>query len=256
MRTTIGMLLLAGCCLAASCAGEGEVVVPGREPTVQERLEAGPAFALTADHSYVHVTARWNKGKHWVEGDATLELRRGEAVIATTPEGDVVIDELAIELDDVVIGPEDLPPIGLRLTDLRVRLDDQAWCDHVAWTPERDSCYAEAPATLVLEWALVAPSGAVYPLQPQKLDGFTLYTNAYADERGVLRVDVMGVATGAAWSWAGIVELTDVMFVTHGYAIDVQLPRLTPIDELAPRRPVVPAQVPIETFAPPPGRVM
>ncbi len=204
---------LVSAALALTACESADVTGPEpTPPTARQRLEAGPRFQVVAADSLAQVTARVNRGDGWTETVVPLAIVDGSVTLHADVDDSVAVDSLRLGIGDIEVS-EDAMPGGLTLTNIVVTLDRQARCHRVDWKDD-DACYAEAPVDVTLHWAVMTSEGPA-PLAPQHLQPIDLRASMYL--RGdVLVLDAMAQSSEPLWTWANLVELTDLMVAVHG----------------------------------------
>lgn len=193
--------LLAGCALTQ----DGEDVIdvppaPEATPTLA-RLAEGQDFELDAEASAVSFTARLAVR----DGDGvavSLDLLGGRFHARAAGRDAIVVDALAIDLADVVVTDERLPPGGVRLTGMTVSLVGPAVAA-AEWTADDEQATAAGPADFALDWALVDATGRVLPLPSQRVPGIAMTFGIDADA-----AHLAASADLLEWPAGGLIEVT------------------------------------------------
>lgn len=210
-RTLIGLgaaLLLA----VGACASEG--AIPPVEQTTFERLQQRTVLTFDTDVTTVGLVTRLNRGGDWVEGKARLPLRRGYVSLGATGDGVVSVHGMEMWLDDVVLTPGQFASNGLHLTNLILRLDEQAVCDHAQWSDDDDAVTATLAFALSYDWAVVI-DGTTYQLGTQRLAAASAEAIVLRRD-GKLIVEMEIRSDGTVWDWAGLIELEDLTIIAKG----------------------------------------
>ena len=210
------LILLMG--WVAGCGEEPAAAPPG-EATVRERLVDGPrAIGLLADQASISLTVRLRRGDGWHGYQAFPALAHGFVTLAARPEGHLQVVAARMSFEDIVVGDKGLPPSGLHLTDVRIATADQHECSWVDWSEDGNSCAADVPIALDLDWSLVASDGVVHPLATQHLPPIGLRVDAGRDAAGIT-AELAASEPGLLWSWAGLVEFRDLELDVPGHEL-------------------------------------
>ena len=86
------------------------------------------------------------------------------------------------------------------------------------WAAGDGEVTVEAAAEIQLDWAVRSPDGQVLPLAPQKLPPLPFALRIHRDAAGALVAEIGATSHGVFWTWAGAVELSDL--VVDLYASD------------------------------------
>jgi hypothetical protein len=214
-------LFLAGCGGAGVASpGGGPGVDPGAAPaptSARERLATPHAFALATGVSNA-LTLRVGTSATSVAVAHAVAVLDGSGVVHAEADGALVVDALDGAFDDVTLGPDEVPPDGLVMTGLSLRLDDPALA-MAHWDDAGAEAWAEPTATLVLEWAALTADGTLVPLMPQTL-AVPVALHVWGGEDGLLRTDLSGYLDGTFWSWGELVQMSDLAFDLHGVEVD------------------------------------
>ncbi len=188
--------------LAAAC-GEPQPG-PVTTPSTRELLAGTLSFSLDQPGSSLAITAQALRGDGTVHRIA-LPVPAGTLALRAGADGDLRVEQLQFELDDIVIDAEDLPPAGLHLTDLRITVDTDI--AETSWSADGSSAVAGLTAQVTLEWSLVS-EGRVLPLAPQRITDIDLTFEVGAATDGGVAVTVRGGHNGAILRPAGTFELS------------------------------------------------
>jgi hypothetical protein len=196
---------------ASAC--DTEPAAPDAEPpaaTTRDRLVAGPRMlAVLADQAAVSLEVQIRRGDGWDVYSVAPQLRHGSLSISAQPEGTIELGAAALWFDDILVGDKGVPPTGLYLTDVVVRTRAVHECEWVTWDPDGDACSAGIPAVLYLDWSIVMTDGVVVPLSTQELAPMDVWVDLARDDAGIAG-DLVVVAPGPLWAWAGVVEFRDL----------------------------------------------
>lgn len=208
-RTSIA-ILTSSLGIAACAAPEDNVSVtqvPDGPVSVQDQLASGASLAVVPEVSAVGVTARRANVENAV-GGAVLAVLGGGIAITAQADGRLQLDELEVALDDVVVDPSDLPPHGLHLSGIVVRLEQASFAD-VQWSTGGDRAEGTAMLNLAFDWALVAGE-RVIPLATQHVSGVPVALAVEIDAAGSVLATLQGAHDGVFWKWADVLELADL----------------------------------------------
>lgn len=127
-------------------------------------------------------------------------------LLAHTEDGVLQLDDLALELGDITVSPEVLPPSGLQLSTVEVGLSKVSQSEAVAATPGTLDTKLEVPVTLRAD--LVLGEGKTYPLGPvavRPLDS----TLSLRSVGGTFSLVLDAKCPGACWDVPGVVDFRD-----------------------------------------------
>lgn len=192
--------------LALGACGEPQSPGPDPTPSTRELLAGSVSFSLDQPGSSLAITARVLHGSDVVKRIA-LPVPAGTLSLRAGADGDLRLEQLRFELDDIVIDAEDLPPAGLHLTDLRVTVDTDT--ADTSWSADGSAAVAGLTASVTLEWSLVS-EGRVLPLAPQQITDIDLTFEVGAASDGGIAVTVRGGHHGTVLRPAGTFELSDL----------------------------------------------
>jgi hypothetical protein len=145
----------------------------------------------------------------------------GRAVLRTTGDGWLLVEDLDIELDDVTIPPGELGPGPIELTDVRLRLGTQL-AVRPFWSGDGQAAWGTGEADVLLDWAWRLSEERVYPLATQRLGEAAFTVTVVADERGDLTAQVFTAVTGEVHRLQGLVTFEDLTI-----AVDAVTPTAT-----------------------------
>lgn len=178
---------------------------PDVDASLQEQLERR-VFLDLADTSRVGVVATDPDGV--VMPYVEPRVVGGRAVLRTTADGWLLVEDLEITLADVQIPPGELGPDPVRLTDVDLRLGTQLAAQPY-WSGDGEAAWAVGDADLLLDWSLVLDDGSAYPLATQRL-GEADFTVAVARDTGGLRAQVLSAVPGEVHRLTGLFTLSDL----------------------------------------------
>jgi hypothetical protein len=203
------LVLLAGAGCAEDDGGMAPEPMPPTTPpsTVRQALAAGVTLDLQTPGSDVAFDLRrtYNAGELV---PVNVGVLGGSLTLRAAADGSLAVEGLAMDIDDMVTSPETLPPEGLHLTALHLGLLGFT-AGNTTWTGDGEA-RLEAALETQLDWALLAQDGRALPLAPQKPPlPFTLQIRR--DAAGALVAEAGATSHGVFWTWAGAVELSDLV---------------------------------------------
>lgn len=199
MRCLLFLALAATACTDVPFAG------PHYE-SVRERLSDAPAaLYVHSEASSGAITARQRGRDGWSSGTADVTIERGYLRTELDELGRLRIDELEIALAPIALEGVFSKPAELR--DVRLRLADRASTD-ATWT-SADDAVATLSMALDFDWSLVLDGGEPYPLATQHLPPIGVDVVLDGDG-GHVEATIEVDATGELWSWADILEITEL----------------------------------------------
>jgi hypothetical protein len=202
MRKIITTLALAAA--VPACAYDASGVDPDATPL---RTALGKrAFLDLGTDSRVGVTAIGPDGK--VMQNVAPDVTGGRAVLRSTEDGFLIVEDLDVKLADVTVPPMTFGQ-PIHLTDVRLRLGTQIDEDG-DWAPSGTYVTGEGKADLLLDWSWALDNGTIYPLATQKLSGALFETAVRMDDAGNLRADVWMTQPGEVKRIADTVTLSDL----------------------------------------------
>ena len=217
MNKAIGVVLAIAAGSWLSCDGSKEPL------STRDHLTAERTFVIEPEASQVAATVRLNQGDDWVETAITLEVLGGH--VSTVLDSDLdrgdalAVTDFELDVDDLMVPAIEtmsaaMSGDGLRFTGLSIRLSRPTPCQATQWDAEGDSCAADLPADLVLEWALVA-EGDMVPIRSWRLEQLILPLQVTrTGNTYVLEID--GQLAGAMWQWQGIIEIAHIALTVRG----------------------------------------
>jgi hypothetical protein len=176
-------------------------------PTTRQLLGGTVEFSLDQPGSSLAITARTLRGSDAAVHRIALPVPAGSLALRAGADGDLRLEQLRFELDDIVIDAEDLPPNGLHLTDLRVTVDSDV--AETSWAADGSTAVASLSASVTLEWSLVS-EGRVLPLAPQQITSVDLQLAVAPAADGGVSVTMRGGHAGTVLRPAGTFELSDL----------------------------------------------
>lgn len=196
------LLALSSLSLAACAFQEDGVPDDSLEAQLHQR-----AFLDLAPSSQVGVVATDADGNvmPYVEPRVT----GGRAVLRTTEDGWLLLEDLDVQLADVVIPPGAIGDDAVTLTDVDLHLGTQLEAEPY-WSGDGNGAWGSGDADLLLDWSMVTSEGNTYPLATQKLGdaGFTVAVRRLED--GSLSAEVDTAIPGEVHRLTGLVTLSDL----------------------------------------------
>lgn len=190
-----------------ACSGAPQDVAIAPE-TVRSQLAEGRTFEVLPEASELEVYVRTTRED--AQSRVALDMLGGALELRVDSDGSLAMADVEIPLDDVVIGPEVLPPHGLHLTGVRLSSSVEIEGE-TSWSFDEREAFAEATTTLTLDWAVVTREGRVVPLGSQEVGPIEIDAHVFFED-GRLAAEVNGAAHGPIWSWLGLVTLADPSF--------------------------------------------
>lgn len=210
MMRALALTLVAACTAAPT--------TPPIQPafaSVHDRLAAqSTRLFISGEGSSGSLDAKRYTSDGWVDGVSTIEISSGELIVKVTG------DQLTAQKFDLSLAPIDLPDSlfgkPAQLTDVRVTLASSA--SATATWMGNDDATTTIPLKLDLGWSL-SVNGGVSQLGPQHLPEIPLDVmltggGDHVDATLGLRGD------GTLWSWAGLIELSQLELSLDGATID------------------------------------
>lgn len=143
------------------------------------------------------------------EVEHSLAAIAGDVVFDATRYGIPVPAALTIEVADVELDAETLPPRGLHLTRLSVSLEHLELIEG-QWNATGDRAHFEARATLTLDWSLDTGGASPTRLRPVPLRDVRIGGDVLVGPDGPEAAAVYGVLDGVFWQWGRMIEFADL----------------------------------------------
>lgn len=201
--------------LVAACTTPSTPPVQPAFASVHDRLAAEPTrLFISGQGSTGSLDAKRYTSDGWVAGTSTINISSGELFVKVTG------DQLTAQMFDLSLDPIELPDSlfgkPAQLTDVRVTLATAASAT-ATWMGSDDAT-ATIPLKLDLGWSL-SVNGGVSQLGAQHLPVIPLDVmltggGDHVDATLGLRGD------GTLWSWAGLIELSQLELSLDGATID------------------------------------
>jgi hypothetical protein len=202
MRNLLLTLTLAAAIPA--CTYDASGVDPNQTPLRQELGKR--AFLDLGTDSRIGVTAIGPDGQ--AMKNVAPPVTGGRAVLRSTDDGFLVVEDLDVKLGDVDVPAQDFGK-PIHLTDLVLRLGTQIDVDG-DWDPNGLAVDGEGTADLLLDWSWRLDDGSIYPLATQKLSKAQFEVSAHDDGTGRLTAAVWMVKPGELRKYADRVTLRDL----------------------------------------------
>ncbi len=181
---------------------------PEPPATTRERLATPRQLEIMPGDGVVSVAA--TRHTDTIEtGQIDMTILGGDLEVSAQPGGELVIHRLLVVLDDVVLSETELPPNGITLTGISLRLAEPAIAQ-ATWQSDGDVAAAEASLDLDFDWAVLGDDGTPLPLGVQHIGAVDVTLDVASDAEGRVAVTLRAARDGELWDWAGIVELADL----------------------------------------------
>jgi hypothetical protein len=198
-------LLLAGVSLgAAACTFEPDGGGGGLAEQLRKR-----AFLDVSTESDVAVSAASRGGQTL---DVAPGVLGGEAVLRTTEDGWLLVEDLSIPLDDVVVPPGMLADRPVTFTSISLRLGTQLAVKPLAPLDAGDvSLVGWGDADLLLDWAMLSWDGKdVLPLAMRRIADAPFAVAIELDADGALHASITARVDGVVDNLGELVILRDL----------------------------------------------
>lgn len=133
----------------------------------------------------------------------------GRAVLRTTADGWLLVEDLDIALADVTVPPGELGPEPIELVDVRLRLGTQLAVEPF-WAGDGEAAWGTGDADLLLDWSWLTPDGDVYPLATQRLGAAEFTVAVVRAPDGTLSAQVQTAVAGEVHRLDGLVTFADL----------------------------------------------
>jgi hypothetical protein len=220
--TTVGQVLgfslsalLGGCVLSMDSGtppvepddrgGQGVVPDPGDTSTRGQLSRARTLTVQPGGQATLTATRLW--GDDYVV-DATVPFLGGEIAVQAQPDGRLTVVSAELQVGDVEMSPLSVPPDGLELTQVTLRVP-YVTAD-AKWTADGSAASAQVMTELVLDWSLVSGPGEIHPMATQHIRDVPLSLDVVADAGGRLHAVVSAQREGIFFTWTGLFELSDL----------------------------------------------
>lgn len=198
---TVAVLL---CASLTACSDGSDVLGPDGDQSLMTRLQTPTTLEIDAAASLVAVTAFTDQNEEAMPIQFTLV--EGLVDIRADDAGDVVIHAFSFGLEDVTVGPDLLPPDGLELREMDIRMEYPVVASP-EWTATTAS--AEIPMHITADWSAVF-NGNVYPLRSIELPQLVVQADLSLVD-GVVSAQVSASRVGTFWGWADRFEMADLV---------------------------------------------
>ncbi|MFT3694891.1 MAG: hypothetical protein QM831_17205 [Kofleriaceae bacterium] len=202
--------------LVSGCAIGGSNKQPEAPASVHDRLSAEPTRLFISGQGSTGELMAQRKGSDgsWISGTSDLSIANGE-LFAQADDTQMTASKFDLQLNDIDL-PESVFGKPAQLQNVRVVLAKAA-SGAVTWTDD-DSATATLPMQLDLSWAIEI-DGTSTQLGAQHFPEFPLDVTLTG---GGDHVDAtFGLhAQGTLWSWAGLVQLTELDLSLVGATVE------------------------------------
>src|SRR5262245_32837442 len=196
--------------------GARDAPMPPPGTTLREQLTMGPlTIPLVADPPGVALTSTITPASggemvypYELDVSGTVDLSADVA-------GNLIVSNLALDLEDLVVSMEALPPDGATFSDLHVETSAPL-ASPGTWSASDDAVDAEATATLLFDWGLVQSDGTTVPFAQQMIEDVMFVTHATRLADGTVEVTIDGARDGEFLTWVSYVALSDVRITVRG----------------------------------------
>jgi len=167
------------------------------------RLQTPTTLVIDGAASLMAVNARVEDSE---QTPIQFTIVNGMVEVRADATGDIIVHQFEFDLEDVSIGAEALPPNGLQLRSMSVKMDYP-----VLATPEWTTTTASAEFTISVtaDWSAEF-NGHVYSLQAIELPELLVQADLTLKD-GVISAQVSGSQDGAFWNWANKFEMADLV---------------------------------------------
>ncbi|HVK84292.1 MAG TPA: hypothetical protein VM513_09295 [Kofleriaceae bacterium] len=202
LLSRIGVAAAAGLALTASACGF-DPEAPSEELANRLRRRVFLDVATTSD---VDVSATARSGEPL---DVDPTVLGGQAVVRTTEDGWLLLEDLDIALEDVTVPAGTLSPDKpVTFTDLSLRLGTQLSIAPVGGTEKVITGWGEAD--LLLDWAMVSWHGDVLPLAMRKIEDAPFAVAIELGDDGQIRGAISARVNGVVDTLGELVVLRDL----------------------------------------------
>jgi len=139
-----------------------------------------------------------------------LDVEIGHVAMRADDSGALVVDQLTFDVGNVTVGKEAVPPDGITLTEIQVRLARPVQIDRTDWSDDGSFASGEVSMDLLLDWAILGGRDQVFPLATQHINGVPARISVGLGDDGMVTATLDAETGGVFWSWAGIIELSDL----------------------------------------------
>jgi hypothetical protein len=219
MKTSLSLLpILPTFLFAAACGFAPDGGGDGLATQLRQR-----AFLDVSTDSDVAVSATSRGGQNL---DVNPGVLGGRAVLRTTPDGWLLVEDLEIPLDDVVVPPGMLAGRPVTFTDISLRLGTQLAVAPLAPLDETSvSLVGWGDADLLLDWAMLSWDGQDHlPLAMRRIADVPFAVGVEMDAEGALHASITARVDGLVDDLGDLVVLRDL-------AVDVVSATAEPIIE-------------------------
>lgn len=139
---------------------------------------------------------------------AAVRVNLAELALRLDVEGDAALLRFVdLPLGDLTISPEALPPVGLKLVNLRLGVETAAPLKVVG--KNADELWLASSMGLRLSWSLALPDGSTYALGPIRLAAIEVSARIYRVEDGY-RMTLHASCDEACWTLPNLLSVRDM----------------------------------------------
>jgi len=195
------------CVFASACSAEGaDGLEPQDDATLRSRLEKPTTLVIDSAASLVAATAHTDQ-----DGDAMpieFSIVDGRVDLIAQPSGEIVVHEFELDLGDVTVSADFLPPNGLELRELKVRMDYPVVAEP-EWSEDGTAASGDVMMSITADWSAVFNDN-VYSLRSIVLPELLVHAHLALSGNTVL-AQVSAVKSGTFWNWAGKFQMSDLV---------------------------------------------
>ncbi len=145
----------------------------------------------------------------------------GRAVLRTTEDGWLLVEDLEVQLADVVIPPGAIGDDAITLTDVDLHLGTQLATEPY-WSADGEGAWGTGDADLLLDWSMVTSQGNAYPLATQMLGDADFTIGVRRADDGTITAQVDTAIPGEVHRLSGLVTLSDLSVAVDAVEIAVE----------------------------------
>jgi len=206
LHLALGGMLLAG------CLGDGSEGAAAPVGGTTDRLASRLELPVQPSASRVVLTThREYEGE--MQQQLDLEVLGGTVALRSLPGGGLELVDLRIDLGDVVLDEDEMPPHGVHVTDIALRLPEPTDLEATS-SPSANRLVGTGQAELLLSWSYVAvgepAAGKVVPLGTQRVTSVALEVEVSTTDDGRALVKLHGRRHGTFVEATGLFELSDL----------------------------------------------
>lgn len=155
-----------------------------------------------------NITATRLWGEDYVV-DAAIPFIGGEVSVQAQKDGRLTVVGAELRVGNVQLSKESVPPNGLLLTDVVLRLPYVT--SDAKWTADGSAALVETRTELTLDWSLESNPGEVHPMATQYIREVPVSLDVVAGKDGVLHLVLHATRDGIFFTWTGLFELSDLV---------------------------------------------